>query len=111
MLSIANRVFDKSVKDTKTEAHQKEEHFLNVIGQQNIEIDFLKKLVMNQTKVEHKTHIDKANNLSIYRQCALTEVSRSSFYYKALSETELNLTLMRLIDEEYMNHPWLAYLG
>ena len=63
---------------------------------------------MNQTKVEHKTHIDKANNLSIYRQCALVGVSRSSFYYKALSETKLNLTLMRLIDEEYMNHPWLG---
>ena len=59
---------------------------------------------MNQTKAERKTHIDKANNLSIYRQCALVEVSRSSFYDKALSETELNLKLMRLIDEEYMRH-------
>jgi putative transposase len=63
---------------------------------------------MNQTKAERKTHIDKANNLSIYRQCELVEVSRSSFYYKALSETELNLKLMRLIGEEYMKHPWLG---
>ena len=63
---------------------------------------------MNQTKSERKTHIDKANNLSIYRQCELVEISRSSFYYKALSETALNLTLMRLIDEEYIKHPWLG---
>ena len=39
-LSIANRVFDQPVKDTKTEAHQKEEYFLKVIGQQNMKIDF-----------------------------------------------------------------------
>ena len=42
-LSNANRVFDKPVKDTKTQAQEKKEHFLNVIGQQNMEIDFLKK--------------------------------------------------------------------
>jgi transposase len=36
-------VFDKPVKDTKTQAQEKEEHFLNVIGQQNMEIDVLKK--------------------------------------------------------------------
>jgi putative transposase len=63
---------------------------------------------MNQTKAERNTHIDKANTLSIYRQCELLEVCRSSFYYKALSETELNLKLMRLIDEEYMKHRWLG---
>ena len=41
-LSNANGVFNKAVKDTKTQAQEKEEHFLNVIGQQNIEIDVLK---------------------------------------------------------------------
>ena len=29
---------------------------------------------MNQTKSERKTHIDKANNLSILRQCELVEI-------------------------------------
>ena len=63
---------------------------------------------MNQTKAERKAHVDKANKLSIQHQCKLVEVSRRSFYYKALSEAELNLKLMRLIDEEYMKHPWLG---
>lgn len=42
-LQNANAVFDKPVKDAKTEAQEKEEHYLKVIGQQKIEIDFLKK--------------------------------------------------------------------
>lgn len=42
-LSNASSVFDKPVKDAKTEAEEREEHFLKVIGQQKLEIDFLKK--------------------------------------------------------------------
>ncbi len=42
-LSNASTVFDKPVKDAKTEAEEREEHFLKVIGQQKMEIDFLKK--------------------------------------------------------------------
>jgi putative transposase len=40
---------------------------------------------------------------SIRRQCALATVTRSGFYYA--SETEQNLMLMRLIDEQYMRRP------
>lgn len=42
-LQNANTVFDQPVKDAKTEAQEKEEHYLKVIGQQKMEIDFLKK--------------------------------------------------------------------
>lgn len=42
-LSNASSVFDKPIKDAKTEAQEREEHFLKVIGQQKVEIDFLKK--------------------------------------------------------------------
>jgi transposase len=42
-LQNANSVFEQPVKDAKTEAEEKEEHYLKVIGQQKIEIDFLKK--------------------------------------------------------------------
>jgi len=63
---------------------------------------------MSQDKQQRQRHIDKAEMLSIVRQCELLEVSRSSFYYKPLGESELNLELMRLIDEEYLLHPWLG---
>lgn len=42
-LQNANAVFEQPVKDAKTEAEEKEDHYLKVIGQQKIEIDFLKK--------------------------------------------------------------------
>jgi putative transposase len=44
--------------------------------------------------------------LSICRQCELLGLSRASFYYQAATESEENLALMRLIDEEYTRHPW-----
>lgn len=44
--------------------------------------------------------------LSIQRQCALVSISRSGFYYQPASETPLNLALMRLIDEAFLETPW-----
>jgi putative transposase len=43
--------------------------------------------------------------LSITRQCDLLKISRSSWYYHPLGESPLNLTLMRLIDEEFLESP------
>jgi len=43
--------------------------------------------------------------LGIARQCALLGISRSSFYYTAKGENLLNLTLMRLIDEQFLDEP------
>ena len=45
-------------------------------------------------------------SLSIARQCELVGISRSGFYYQPSGETELNLTLMRLIDEQHMRTPY-----
>lgn len=41
-LNKAEAVFDKGQKSKKTEAEEKENHLLKVIGQQKVEIDFLK---------------------------------------------------------------------
>ena len=35
------------------------------------------------------------------RQCQLTGLSRSGLYYEPQGESALNLTLMRLLDEQY----------
>jgi putative transposase len=48
--------------------------------------------------IEHK-------RLGIARQCALLGISRSSWYYEASGESPLNLKLMRLIDEEFLEDP------
>ncbi len=48
-------------------------------------------------------------SLSIVRQCALVSISRSAFYYPPTGESPLNLALMRLIDEAFLETPvvWL----
>jgi putative transposase len=43
--------------------------------------------------------------LSITRQCDLLSFSRSTWYYNARGESELNLKLMRLIDELFLEDP------
>lgn len=63
---------------------------------------------MNQNKEQRSQHVDKAEKLSITRQCELFEIARSSFYYKPVGKSDFNLELMRLIDEKYLLHPWLG---
>jgi putative transposase len=51
--------------------------------------------------------INPANsNLSIVRQCQLLKVSRSGWYYKPREESTFNLTLMRVIDEQFLATPY-----
>jgi putative transposase len=45
-------------------------------------------------------------DLSMVRQCELVSISRSSFYYQPTGETAENLTLMRLIDAQFLETPW-----
>ena len=44
--------------------------------------------------------------LSVVRQCRLVSISRSSFYYEGSGESELNLELMRRIDEQFLETPF-----
>ena len=49
-------------------------------------------------------------NLSIRRQCKLVSINRSNVYYKPAAELPENLSIMRLIDEHYLNHPTYGVL-
>jgi len=53
--------------------------------------------------------VEKSLGFSIRRQCRLAGLSRSNFYYSPVPESEENLHLMRLIDEQYMKHPEYGY--
>jgi putative transposase len=46
--------------------------------------------------------------LSIVRQCELLGLARSSRYYQPLGESPENLTLMRAIDEQYLQTPFFG---
>jgi len=44
--------------------------------------------------------------LSVNQQCELLGLARSSYYYEPQAESEYNLELMRLIDEQYIRRPF-----
>lgn len=47
--------------------------------------------------------------LSLRRQCELLGLNRSTWYYQPASESEYNLQLMRLIDEQYLRTPFYGW--
>lgn len=50
--------------------------------------------------------IEKGIDLCIYRQCDLLSIHRSGLYYKPVPESEMNLLLMRIMDEQYFKTPF-----
>ena len=58
-----------------------------------------------RTMKELQSYIVNNKNFSIRKQCELLEVSRSNFYYEPIGENEVNLKTMRLMDEEFLDHP------
>ncbi|GAB1452984.1 hypothetical protein MASR2M47_30400 [Draconibacterium sp.] len=52
-----------------------------------------------------KCYISENDMLSVRKQCELLDLSRSSIYYQAVGESEENLRIMRLMDEEFLEHP------
>jgi putative transposase len=54
---------------------------------------------------ELKTYVSENEHISIRRQCELLDVNRSSTYYKTKDESDENLQIMRLMDEEFLEHP------
>lgn len=56
--------------------------------------------------VERKGMIDVAEDIAIVKQCELIGLSRASYYYEAVQESERNLLLMQMIDEQYLITPF-----
>ena len=58
--------------------------------------------------IEQKRQLIEPNHpqLSIARQCELLGLARSSYYYEPMPESEENLLLMRLLDEQYTRTPF-----
>lgn len=46
------------------------------------------------------------HRLSISAQCRLLQISRSSYSYAPVPETDETLVLMTVIDEAFMECPW-----
>ena len=64
-----------------------------------------KKFKKGRSVKQIKQYISNDNDISIRRQCELLDVPRSNLYYQPIGESELNLKIMRLMDEEFLVHP------
>lgn len=54
---------------------------------------------------EIKSYISDNEKLSIRHQCQLLGINRSSIYYNPVGESEENLRIMRLMDQEHLEYP------
>ena len=76
------------------------------IGKLKVELDWVKKERASPVEEKRRWIQDDHPSISISRQCDLIGLSRSSYYFEPAGEPAENLTLMRLIDEEYTRHPF-----
>ncbi|MEG0517794.1 MAG: hypothetical protein RR555_02850 [Bacteroidales bacterium] len=58
---------------------------------------------------KRKEMIELDTQISITIQCFYLGVSRSSFYYQPVGESDSNLALMAYLDKLYMNVPFYGY--
>lgn len=95
-----------SVKEAK-ERDKLEDQLYQEIGRLKTELDWLKKGI-NYSLTQRRWMIEAGyTELSIQRQCDLLGLHRSGYYFKPRPESEMNLALMRLLDEQYTRTPLL----
>jgi putative transposase len=101
-------VFEASSTRKKAKDEASPAELYEQIGRLKIELDWLKKK-WPRTVAERRGWIDPGNSsLSVRRQCELLCLHRSNVYYEPVPESADDLRLMRLIDEEYLRHPFLG---
>lgn len=66
---------------------------------------------VNQSSLkERKALLEQGSVFSLRQQCELLGINRSSLYYRPMGESEENLHLMRLLDEQYTRTPYYGVL-
>jgi putative transposase len=59
-----------------------------------------------KTIEQRRMMTEKNIDICLFRQCELLCIHRSGLYYKPVSETEENLQMMRMMDEQYFKTPF-----
>ena len=79
------------------------------IGRLKMELEWLKKKLPGAAAARCAMIEPQQETLSIRRQCELLDLNRATYYYTPATESALNLTLMRLLDEQYLRTPFYGY--
>ena len=100
----------RSRKRWESSMKQKEE-LTKQIGQLTIEVNWLKKNLLNSTCAEERREMVERDHpkLTVKRQTELLEVNRTSVYYKPSYEEDKDIELMHLIDMIYTRWPHYGY--
>ena len=76
------------------------------IGRQKVELDWLKKKLACPIE-ELRLLVERDHpEITMRRQCELLGVNRAGLHYQEAGESEENLRLMRLLDEQYTRTPF-----
>jgi putative transposase len=98
--------FSRKPKNTKPEMDEELVELCKTLGKLALENEELKTKVRSLSLETRKEMIDKDDpTLSVRRQCEILGVSRGTYYYAPKPENELNITLMKLIEEKYAESP------
>ena len=76
------------------------------IGRLKMELEWVKKKLACSDEDRRNWVEPEHPAISIRRQCALLGVSRASLYYEPVEESQENLGLMQLIDQQYTRAPF-----
>ncbi len=99
-------IFSDKRKRAEKDRDELESELYRQIGQLKVELEWLKKNLRYSAKEKRELIESGHGEIPLYRQCELLGLSRSSYYYSGSVESELNLKLMKLID----NTPGLLFM-
>ncbi len=99
---------DKRTREKEQEDQTKlTEQLYQQIGQLQVELNRMKKKLVKPHKLNPRLLIEPCNDIhSVSRQCTLPGLSKSTYYYTPVGESEENLYYMRLMDEQYLLTPY-----
>ena len=98
-------IFSQGNNREKKEASEREASLYQEIGKLKMELEWLKKNLVLSVG-EKRLTIESFADISIIRQCDLVGLPRSSYYFRPAGETQENLELMHLLDQEFTCFPY-----
>lgn len=103
LIEQAAELFSKSNNANK-ENGQTTDDLHRVIGQLTVERFFSQK-ARSLSAAERKMMIGRHDKLSRVRQCHLLGLARSTYYYQPQPVSDVDLVLLRKMDEQYLKTP------
>ena len=102
----AAELFGRGRRPDREEGEAERTALYEKIGRLNMELDWLKKKWTVSPGTRRGLVDPGHGELSVARQCELSGLSRSGYYYRPAAESPDNLRYMRLMDEYYLRAPF-----